>query len=50
MFDYKHVKKADGRMNRIIKSHIIVNRNVLNEAIKKKIERLWRPKATVFQS
>lgn len=50
MFDYKHVKKTDGRMNSIIKSHIIVNRNVQNEAIKNKIERLWRPKTTVFQS
>lgn len=37
-------------MNCVIKNHINVNRNVLNEAIKKKIERLWRPNATVFQS
>ena len=50
MFDYKHVKKTDGRMNSIIKNHIIVNRNVQNKAIKNKNERLWRPKATGFQS
>ncbi|GEM_PF-2924919 len=37
-------------MSCVIKNHINVNRNVLNKAIKKKIERQLRPKATVFQS